>query len=164
MKEILVDQNGYNQFFKELDRLEKLSRSNSEFGSESCENATGDGWHDNFSFEESMRESRTLAKRIDDMLAQQRYLKIIDDTNKDKDLVNIGDTVKIEIKYDENDIEKEIITLTGNYIPNINNEINEISLNSPLGKVLYKASIGSSTSYFVNDLEIFVTILNKENI
>ena len=43
------------------------------------------------------------------------------------------------------------------------NEINEISLNSPLGKALFKAKIGTSTSYFVGNSEIFITILEKLN-
>ena len=61
------------------------------------------------------------------------------------------------------DIETEVITLTGNYIPNTTNEINEISLNSPLGMALFKAKIGTSTSYFVGNSEIFITILEKLN-
>lgn len=161
MEEILVDKNGYDQFNKELDRLEEISRSNSALGSEVYRDAVGDGWHDNFAFEEAMRESRTIAKRIEDLLNKRKYLKIVDDEVKDEKLVNIGDTVCIELKYSEDDIEKEIITLTGNYLPNIEDEINEISLNSPLGKALYKSEIGSSTSYFVNDKEVFVTIISK---
>ena len=68
MQEILVDINGYNQFFQELDRLQEISRQNSALGSEVYQNAVGDGWHDNFAFEESMRESRMITKRIDDLL------------------------------------------------------------------------------------------------
>lgn len=161
MKEILVDKNGYKQFYDEIEKLKALSTSNATLGSEVYKDAVGDGWHDNFAFEESMRESRSIAKKIDDMLAKQQYLKIIDDKNKEINLVNIGDTVKIEIRYATEDIENEIITLTGKYIPN--NEINEISLNSPLGKALFKAKIGTSTSYFVGNSEIFIKILSKIN-
>lgn len=163
MEEILVDKNGYEQFFEELKRLEELSRSNSALGSEVCENAVGDGWHDNFAFEESMRESRAIAKRIDDLLSKKQYLKVIDDKYKDEDLVNIGDKVSIKIKYADGNIENEIVTLTGKYMPNTNDEINEISLNSPLGKALFKTKIGTSTSYFVGSSEIFITILEKLN-
>lgn len=163
MKEVLVDKNGYKQFFEELKRLEELSRFNSALGSEVYNDAVGDGWHDNFAFEESMRESRAIAKRIDDLLLKQQYLKIIDDNDKKANLVNIGDKININIKYSDNDIENEVITLTGNYIPNTTDELNEISLNSPLGKALFKAEIGTSISYFVGKSEIFVTILEKLN-
>ena len=163
MEEILVDKNGYRQFFEELRKLEELSRSNSTLGSEAYKEAVGDGWHDNFAFEESMRESRAIAKRIDDLLSKQQYLKIIDDNDKKENLVNIGDKVSINIKYSDDDIENEVIVLTGNYIPNTTDKINEISLNSPLGKALFKAKIGTSTSYFVGSSEIFITILEKLN-
>lgn len=97
MEEILVDENGYKQFFEELKRLEDLSRSNSALGSEVYKDAVGDGWHDNFAFEESMRESRAIAKRIDDLLSKKQYLKIVDDKDKKENLVNIGDKVSINI-------------------------------------------------------------------
>ena len=160
MEEILVDENGYKQFFEELKKLEDLSRSNSALGSEAYKDAVGDGWHDNFAFEESMRESRAIAKRIEDLLSKKQYLKIVDDNDKKENLVNIDDKVSINIKYSDDDIETEVITLTGNYIPNTTNEI---SLNSPLGKALFKAKIGTSTSYFVGNSEIFITILEKLN-
>ncbi len=161
MEEILVDENGYKQFFEELKKLEELSLSNSSLGSEAYKDAIGDGWHDNFAFEESMRESRAIASRIDDLLAKQQYLKIVDDSDKKEDLVNIGDKVNINIKYSDDDMENEVVTLTGKYIPNTDNEANEISLNSPLGKVLYKAKIGTSVSYSVGDSDVYITILKK---
>lgn len=161
MKEILVNKDGYKQFYDEIERLKKLSTSNAKLGSEVYQDAVGDGWHDNFAFEESMRESRSIAKKIDDMLALQQYLKIIDDNDKKSNLVNIGDSVEIEMKYAPNDIENEIITLTGKYIPD--HTTNEISLNSPLGKALFKAKIGASTSYRVGDSEISIKILTKIN-
>lgn len=162
MEEILVDKNGYKQFFEELKKLEEKSYSNSALGSEVYENSVGDGWHDNFAFEESMRESRMLAKRIDDLLLKRQYLKIINDEEKKENLINVGDKVSIDIKYSNGDIEHEVVKLTGNYIPNTTDESNEISLNSPLGRTLYKAQIGTSKSYYVGNSKIFITILEKK--
>lgn len=162
MQEILVDINGYNQFFQELDRLQEMSKNNSVLGSEVYQAAVGDGWHDNFAFEESMRESRMIAKRIDDLLEKKEKLQIINDLDKKIELVNLGDTVDVEIKYSDDDIEREIITLTGNYIPNTNNSLNEITLNSPIGKAIFKAKIGTSVSYYVEDNEIFITLISKK--
>ena len=162
MQEILVDINGYNQFIQELDRLQEMSKKNSVLGSEVYQAAVGDGWHDNFAFEESMRESRMIAKRIDDLLEKKEKLKIINDLDNKIELVNLGDTVVVEIKYSDDDIEREIITLTGNYIPNTNNSLNEITLNSPIGKAIFKAKIGTSVSYYVEDNEIFITLISKK--
>lgn len=161
MKEILVDNEGYNQFCDELERLKELSKSNSTLGSEVYRDAIGDGWHDNFAFEQTMRDSRLIAKRIDDMLEKRKYLKVVKDNRKNNNLVNIGDTVVVEIKYSDIDIEKEIIKLTGKYIPNTDNDINEISLNSPLGMSLYKSKIGSTVNYLVGKNEFTVSILSK---
>lgn len=161
MNEILVDKNGYNQFCKEIERLEKLSRTNSTLGSEAYQDAIGDGWHDNFAFEQTMRESRTIAKKIDDMLEKKKNLRIIEDKAKESNLVNIGDTVLVKIKYSDLDVEEEKIKLTGNYIINTSDDISEITLNSPLGKALYKSEIGKTITYFVGEKEIFVTILSK---
>ena len=58
MKDVLVDTEGFNQYYEELNRLKDLSLSIASIGSESYADAVGDGWHDNFAFEDTMRESR----------------------------------------------------------------------------------------------------------
>jgi transcription elongation GreA/GreB family factor len=161
MKEILVDNEGYNQFYEELEKLKELSISNSTLGSEVYRDAIGDGWHDNFAFEQTMRDSRLIAKRIDDMLEKKKYLKVVKTVKKNKKMVDIGDVVEVEIKYSDTDVERETIKLTGKYIPNTDNDINEISLNSPLGMSLYKSKVGSTVNYLVGENEFTVSILSK---
>lgn len=164
MQEILVDINGYNQFIQELDRLQEMSKNNSVLGSEVYQAAVGDGWHDNFAFEESMRESRMITKRIEDMLEKKKKLKIIDDKTKENDLINIGDIALVKFNYSKFEEEIEKIKLTGNYILNTTSDINEISLNSPLGKSLYKSKVGSTITYCVDGKEFSVMILSKIDI
>ena len=159
---ILVDENGYKQFFDELERLKKHAEEIAAFGSESCEDAVGDGWHDNFAFEESVRESRKLAQLIDNMLNKQKDLEIIKDNKKEAELVNLYDVIDIKIKYSEDDEEDEVIKLTGKYIPNIEGNIKEVSLNSPLGKALYKSKVGSEVFYNVGNIKIKVFIKSKK--
>lgn len=163
MKEILVDNEGYNQFYEELEKLKELSISNSTLGSEVYRDAIGDGWHDNFAFEQTMRDSRLIAKRIDDMLEKKKYLKVVKTVKKNKKIVDIGDIVEVEIKYSDTDVERETIKLTGKYIPDTDNDINEISLNSPLGMSLYKSKVGSAVNYLVGENEFTVSILSKIN-
>lgn len=164
MQEILVDKNGYNQFLQELDRLQEMSKNNSALGSEAYQAAVGDGWHDNFAFEESMRESRMIAKRIEDMLEKKKKLKIIDDRIKDNDLINIGDIALVKFNYSKLEGEIEKIKLTGNYILDTTRDISEISLNSPLGKSLYKSKVGSTITYYVDEKEFSVMVLSKIDI
>ena len=161
MDEILVDKNGYQQFLQELEKLEQQSLMNSINGSEVYEAAVGDGWHDNFAFEESMRESRSIASQIDKMHNDQKLLKIIEKTEYNDEVIEIGDTFKVKICYAEDDIEEETLTLTGKYIPDTNQEIKEITLNSPLGKAVYQKKINTINSYYVGENKIEVQILNK---
>ena len=161
MQEILVDEYGYKQFFEELEKLKEISLSVATVGSEAYNDAVGDGWHDNFAFEESMRESRSIASKIDNMLKEQQLLKVVDSKKIGVDFVNIGDSFEAEIKYDEDDIETEKLTLTGKYKPNTELEIREISLNSPIGKAVYQKKINSTVYYIVNDRKISVNILKK---
>ena len=55
----------------------------------------------------------------------------------------------------------DIIHYNKRYIPNTDNDINEISLNSPLGMSLYKSKIGSTVNYLVGKNEFTVSILSK---
>lgn len=156
--DILVDEEGYIQFQEELEKMKLLSMTIASKGSEEYENAVGDGWHDNFAFEESMRESRMVAQKINKMMADKKRLKVITKQTFNYNVVNIGDILKIKF----NDDEIEIVKLTGKYIPN-ENDINEISLNSPLGRAIYKKKIGTINEYEVNDKIIRVEIIKKIN-
>ncbi len=61
----------------------------------------------------------------------------------------------------ENDIENEVIKLTGKYLPNSNSKIPEISLNSPLGRTIYGKKVNSKCEYKVNSNMISATIIRK---
>ena len=159
MKQILLDDDGYQQFMNELEKLKNQSDMSAISGNEAYYNAVGDGWHDNFAFEESMRESRLIAKRIDDMYDLKKRIKIIADKNKKEDIVNLNDKVLVEIVYSEDDKEQEELILTGKFIPDTNEK--EITINSPLGHAIYKSKIGSTQKYSVGDREIQVRIISK---
>lgn len=161
MDEILVDEEGYKQYFEELDKLKNLRLLIAVKGGEACKEAVGDGWHDNFAYEEAMREERNMASRIEQMLKEQKLLKIVKKRSMEKNIVNIGDTVKLAIQYDEDDIEIEFVKLTGKYKTDTDLEIKEISLNSPIGKAIFGKKINSSVSCVVNGKEISVNILEK---
>ncbi len=166
MEEIFVDENGYNQFLEELEKLKQQSLLVSSTGSKAYQDAIGDGWHDNFAFEESMRQGRSIATRIENMLKTKQCLKIIENKTQNNNLINIGDVLKVKVYYSEDDIEETTIRLTGNFIPIIENEndIQEITLNSPLGKALYlKNIIDDNINYDVNNNKIKVVIIEKIN-
>ena len=162
MKDVLVDIDGFNQYYKELNRLKDISLSIASIGSESYADAVGDGWHDNFAFEDTMRESRKIASRINKMLEDEKYLKIVDKKSTSDDIIDIGDILMIKVIYDIDDIEEYTIKLTGKYMIDNNAKIKEISLNSPIGRSIYLKNINDDDiGYYVNDKKISIKIINK---
>ena len=146
MKEVLVDHIGYKQYYEELKRLKDLSLTIASVGSASYADAVGDGWHDNFAFEDSMRESRKIASRIDRMMEDEKHLKIVERKN---------------IFYDIDDIEEYTIKLTGKYIPDNNSKVKEISLNSPIGRSIYLKNINDDIYYYVNNKKINIKVKKR---
>ena len=161
MKDVLVDTDGFNQYYEELNRLKDISLSIASIGSESYADAVGDGWHDNFAFEDTMRESRKIASRINKMLEDEKYLKIVDKKSNSDDIIDIGDILKIKVIYDIDDIEEYTIKLTGKYMIDNNAKIKEISLNSPIGRSIYLKNINDDIGYYVNDKKTSIKIINK---
>lgn len=152
MKDVLVDTDGFNQYYEELNRLKDISLSIASIGSESYADAVGDGWHDNFAFEDTMRESRKIASRINKMLEDEKYLKIVDKKSNSDDIIDIGDIIKIKVIYDIDDIEEYTIKLTGKYMIDNNAKIKEVSLNSPIGRSIYLKNINDNDiHYYIND-------------
>ena len=163
MKDVLVDTDGFNQYYEELNRLKDISLSIASIGSESYADAVGDGWHDNFAFEDTMRESRKIASRINKMLEDEKYLKIVDRKRTSDDIIDIGDILKIKVIYDIDDIEEYTIKLTGKYMIDNNAKIKEVSLNSPIGRSIYLKNINDNDiGYYVNDKRISIKIIRKQ--
>ncbi len=159
MEEILVNEEGYLQFLEELESVKNKFLDNARSGGEVLKEAVGDGWHDNFAYDEVMREEREIVSKIKNLLEVKKHIKVVKESNSESSIVNINDNVLLLLKYDIDDEEEEVIKLTGKYMPN--SDIGEISLNSPLGKVIYKKKIGSKVSYVVNEKKIEVEILKK---
>ncbi|MBP3635178.1 MAG: GreA/GreB family elongation factor [Bacilli bacterium] len=163
MNEILVTEEGYKQFYEKFEDLKNSSLTNANTLSKAYNDYVGDGWHDNPAYEEAMRVNRMIDNNIKTMLEQSKKLKVINDTY-DENLVNINDIVKIEFIYSEDDIENEIIKLTGKFIPNEELDICEITLNSPIGKAIYKKKIGDICSYDVANKKMKIRIIERVKI
>ena len=166
MEEILVGKNGYQQYLDEIEELKRLSLNNLTIGSEAYNDAIGDCWHDNFTFEQTIIEDRNIATKINNMLLKKPFIKLINTQNLEKELINIGDVLVLEIKYAEDDIEKVKIKLTGNYSPStdLENDIQEITLNSPLGKAIYKKNINDKDiNYVIQNKKIEIKVIEKIN-
>lgn len=159
MKEILLSEEGYNQYLSEVEKMKELINNNGSAGSEAYRNAVGDGWHDNFDFEETMRENRTMNSKLKSLREDKKYIKIIKEKNKKDNQVNLNSKVRIQVTYSKDDIEEYDVLLTGNYLPDTENEITEITLNSPIGKAIYQKKENNQINTKINDRNITINIL-----
>ena len=109
------------------------------------------------------RKTRVLTdEEIHKMLIQEKRLKCINDT-KDFNRVNLDDILVIEFIYSDDDKEIDNIKLTGKFIPDTDLEIKEITLNSPIGRTIYKKKIGEICSYQVGNNNVKIRIIEKVN-
>ena len=102
-----------------------------------------------------------LKQRIQIKKNNLRNIEIIKD-NKNDLLINTDDIIKIKVFYPNNDIEEEIYKLVARDV-DYESSIEEVSINSPLGKALYNSSVNDTVYYDVKDKKIKVEILEKVN-
>ena len=161
MKEILLSEEGYKQYLSEVEKMKNLIDSNATVGSEAYRNAVGDGWHDNFAFEEATREERRLLGLLREKRAGLRRIEIVEDIDREEDIVNLDDFVLVDFVFSETDREEELVHLIGSTSPDFGKEYTEVTINSPLGKSIYKQKIGSTVHYSVNDRDFTIFIKEK---
>jgi len=161
MDKILVDESGYNQYLEEINKLKRLIDSNASSGSEAYGNAVGDGWHDNFAFEESMRKDKMLSTKLNSLMNNKVNIEIVDKINRAADVINIGDKLRICVTYADEDVEEYDVLLTGNYFPDSLSDVTEITLNSPIGKAIYLKKVQDDIRVMINNNEVVIKVVKK---
>lgn len=159
MKEITkMTQEGYNELEAHLQELIKEFNENEKAMTRAYKNSDGDGAHDNAEFDELQLKERLLVSQIDQVKERLERIEIIEVEQLADDQVNIGDTLNIRMIFDKDDSEYLTITLIGG---DGKSTAGLISINSPLGKAVYKQKIGALVSYEVNSNPIVVEIIEK---
>lgn len=157
---IYLDQAGYQQYLKEIEEIKDKIKKSGKQKSSAFESAVGDGWHDNFDFEEAKREELKLSGMLQSKLDGLSRIIIVEHA-MESDLVDINDYVTVESSSKGENLGEMIFKLVASSIPNLDGDVFEISINSPLGKAVYQKKIGESASYIVNDRTFDVVIINK---
>lgn len=104
---------------------------------DSC-NQSSETWHDNFGFEEGVRQQRVAAKRLEDLLAIKAQASLVEIMDINRKTVDIGSIVELE-NINDNETQEYLI---GSYLVVKKIHDNEISYNSPLGKALINRKPG----------------------
>lgn len=161
MKEILVSKDGYDQFFLELEKLKDNITSNALISTEACNDAVGDGWHDNFAYEDAKRQEDKIVAQINSLVSDSNYIELVNINEYYDNKVNINDMIELKFNYEDGSIDIDKIKLTGNWKSKDCEDYQEITLNSPLGRAIYLKKLKSKVEYTVNDKLIVIDILGK---
>ena len=110
-----------------------------------------------------LQNKDNLSARMNNITKRMAKAKIINIPNLDDDQINIGDKVALRMIYDFDEIEEDTFTLVGT---DGDISVNELSINSPIGRAIFQKRIGDKVPFLVNDNAYQVVILEKlrENI
>lgn len=156
---IYLDIDGYNQYMAEIEEIKNKLKSNGHQKSLAYVSAVGDGWHDNFEFEEATREEYKIMCELREKIAGLERIVIVETKEKqDTKVADINDIILTEMRLKCNPFEEKIFKLVASSSPNIFSEIREVSINSPIGKTLYQQPEGFEGEYTVGNNTIMIKI------
>lgn len=160
-EKIYLDQDGYNEMLNQIENIKEELRINDMGRKEAFDAGAGDGW-DSPEFEEIERQTMRLSGELQRLYNELQKVVIIEKHN-DENIIDIGDTIVADFIYSPDDIEEMIFKLVATS-GNFNKEIQEVSINSPLGAATYKKQIGDTCTYSVEDKNFSVYLKQKLNL
>ena len=134
-KEVILTQEGYDNLEKELEHLKTEKRGEI---AERIKVALGFGdLSENSEYDEAKTAQAENEVKIAELENKIRHAKIINESQIDTSIVQIGNTVKLhDIEFDE-DVEYTIVGST-----EVDLTLNKVSNESPIGKALIGAKRG----------------------
>lgn len=160
-EKLRMDQKGYQEYLEEITKLEKQLNDLRKYkGTDAI--FQGDNWHDNPTLYQAESQERSLMFRIKEMKVKALDIEIIEKV-ENGELIDVGDTVVIDMIFAPDDQEEQIFTLIGGN-PDFELDIPQISINSPLGAAIYHKRIGDQANYTVQQRTINVLIKQKLNL
>ncbi len=157
-EKVRLTSEGYEKLKEELLELKKRYDENELAMSQSFQSAAGDGAHDNGEFEALQKEEKLLVAQMNQLSRRMEMANIIDIPTLSDEQVNINDTILLRMTYAADDIEEGEYKLVGT---DGNSQINEISINSPIGKAIFQRKIGEESPFRVKEATYKVKILEK---
>lgn len=156
-----LNKQGYEEYLKAIEEKEKqLADIRLYKGTDAI--YQGDNWHDNPTLYQTESKERALMLEITEMKLKLQNAEIVENLGNES-LIDIGDIVKVDIIFDEDDREEETFKLIAT-TPSLDAEVEEVSINSPIGAAVYHKKVGDFTTYKVRDNTFKLEILEKKNL
>ena len=99
---IFLTEEGKQELKEYIELLHDKLKGNSKKKSD-CYEFEGDGWHDNFAFEEAKRQEISIIQEIEAKNEILKDVQIVNKTN-DKNKVNVDDIIKLKLYFSDEDI------------------------------------------------------------
>lgn len=155
MEKIYLDEMGYKDFLEQLNNLEKnrlliIDEINKV-----------DKINDKYKYSYLIVLKENIEERIFLKRSQANNIEIVSKSNENEScIIDINDIVRIKLFIpNEGEAVEEYELVAGE--TDILSDIPKLSVNSPLGKALYKRSVGETTYYSLKDEKVNVEILEK---
>lgn len=158
MGTLYLDENGYSEYLNKIKEVEiELEDLRKYKGKEAI--YQGDMWHDNPTLVQTEMQERALLKKLGDMKNKLQNIEVVKEVVQNLNIIDINDIVKLRLIFSDGEQEESLYKLVASNFPKETEQYEEISLNSVLGKTIYKESIGAKKSYCINENFIEVEIL-----
>lgn len=155
-EKIYVNKKGYQQMQKEIEDLKKELHEVRMIKSEAVKQCSG-GTVDNFDFEEAKRNEELILGRIRKAYDRLNNIEIVERI-EDEEVIDIDDIFSLEFEGEDTPEMFKLVGVTDNMMQD---GYMEITINSPLGKAVYKKRLGEDISYEVNGNTFNATIIAK---
>ncbi len=160
-EKIYIDSEGYKSLLAEIEELNRKLALNGVEKGEAYSGSAGDGWHDNFAFDEANMQERIILGQLRDLYDKKNRVVIID-KQEEEDIIDFNDIVTVNMIFGPDDSEEVQFKLVGYLGSNGDNlDIDKVSINSPLGKAVYHKRVGDRTNYKVGNNNFTVDILSR---
>ena len=143
-----VDKEGYQELLSAIEEQKAKIRDNNLGRKNAFDASAGDGW-DSPDFEEIERMDHMLNGEL------RRKCELLDraviiEKHNDDTIIDIGDVIQSELIFSEDDREPFVFKLVATE-SDINAEIQEVAINTPMGSAVYRKKIGDTVPYTVGE-------------
>lgn len=158
---MLITQNSLKNMELSIENLKQQLKEIRKNKALAIEEGVGDGWHDNFAFEQATMQENMIIQRIINLEKTISEAEIMNEDALHGNFVTVGSKVKIRIcdsDGNSKELALQIVDVKGE------GKLREATLNSPIGQAILYKKVGEIGEYVLDDgREFEVEVLNIDN-